>query len=200
MTKLELEMMRKDRVESRGFLTFLLKKGRMVEFSCIEHEKYAAGSPFVTQTVGRVLERFGVESSLINTKGIHWSNWRGWIWPFEPIKKDLYGRQLQLYRKQLYKSQLVIQFSVETTKKRAKAMSIAGGFLGVESSTLKLIGEEQSRIEVIEVGLDAVELAACLRKKVGHSFLVSLIPVNNGGSGNYHPIAPNCLCDIYGHG
>ncbi|KAJ0098299.1 hypothetical protein Patl1_22198 [Pistacia atlantica] len=79
-------------------------------------------------------------------------------------------------------------------------MSIAGGFLGVESSTLKLIGEEQSQIEVIGVGLDAVELAACLRKKVGQSFLVSLIPVNNGGSGNYHPTAPNCPCDIYGHG
>ncbi|KAJ0043936.1 hypothetical protein Pint_19240 [Pistacia integerrima] len=69
MTKLELEMMRKDRVESRGFLTFLLKKGRMVGLSFIEHEKYAAGSQFVTHTVGRVLERFGVESSLINTKG-----------------------------------------------------------------------------------------------------------------------------------
>ncbi|KAJ4718480.1 arogenate dehydrogenase [Melia azedarach] len=59
---------RSRRVEK--FLDIFAKEGcRMVEMSCLEHDKYAAGSQFVTHTMGRLLERFGVESSPINTKG-----------------------------------------------------------------------------------------------------------------------------------
>jgi prephenate dehydrogenase len=57
-----------DRVER--FLDVFAKEGcRMVEMSCAEHDRYAAGSQFVTHTVGRLLKRFGLETSPINTKG-----------------------------------------------------------------------------------------------------------------------------------
>ncbi|CAI6007316.1 unnamed protein product [Closterium sp. NIES-65] len=42
---------------------------RMVEMTCEEHDKYAAGTQFVTHTVGRVLGKLGLESTPINTKG-----------------------------------------------------------------------------------------------------------------------------------
>lgn len=41
----------------------------MVEMSCQEHDKLAAGSQFMTHTVGRVLDMLGLESTPINTKG-----------------------------------------------------------------------------------------------------------------------------------
>ena len=53
-----------------GFLDVFAREGcRMVEMSCVEHDKYAAESQFITHTMGRILERFGLESSSINTKG-----------------------------------------------------------------------------------------------------------------------------------
>lgn len=52
------------------FLDIFAKEGcRMVEMSCTDHDRYAAGTQFVTHTMGRVLEKFGLESSPINTKG-----------------------------------------------------------------------------------------------------------------------------------
>ncbi|CAI7767291.1 unnamed protein product [Closterium sp. NIES-53] len=42
---------------------------RMVEMTCEEHDKYAAGTQFITHTVGRVLGKLGLESTPINTKG-----------------------------------------------------------------------------------------------------------------------------------
>ncbi|KAJ6932398.1 hypothetical protein NC651_007977 [Populus alba x Populus x berolinensis] len=56
-----------DRVER--FLDVFAKGCRMVEMSCAEHDMYAAGSQLVTHTVGRLLKRFGLETSPINTKG-----------------------------------------------------------------------------------------------------------------------------------
>ncbi|XP_031250007.1 arogenate dehydrogenase 2, chloroplastic-like [Pistacia vera] len=112
------------------FLDIFAKEGRrMVKMSCIEHDKYAAGSKFVTHTMGRVLERFGVESSPVNTKVYEAllnlvKNTKGDVldlyyglfmynqnlleqlerldMAFESIKKDLFGRLLQVYRKQLF--------------------------------------------------------------------------------------------------
>ncbi|KAJ8533024.1 hypothetical protein K7X08_015913 [Anisodus acutangulus] len=37
--------------------------------SCFEHDKYAAGSQFITHTIGRVLQKLGPETTPINTKG-----------------------------------------------------------------------------------------------------------------------------------
>ncbi|XP_031097981.1 arogenate dehydrogenase 2, chloroplastic-like [Ipomoea triloba] len=59
---------RVSRVES--FLDIFDKEGcRMVEMSCAEHDKHAAGSQFMTHTVGRVLEKLQLETTPINTKG-----------------------------------------------------------------------------------------------------------------------------------
>ncbi|XP_012573499.1 arogenate dehydrogenase 1, chloroplastic-like [Cicer arietinum] len=52
------------------FLDVFGREGcRMVEMSCSDHDKYAAGSQFITHTVGRVLDMLMLESTPINTKG-----------------------------------------------------------------------------------------------------------------------------------
>ncbi|KAK6930451.1 Pyrroline-5-carboxylate reductase, catalytic, N-terminal [Dillenia turbinata] len=52
------------------FLQVFQSEGcRMVEMSCAEHDRNAAGSQFITHTVGRTLEKLGLESTPINTKG-----------------------------------------------------------------------------------------------------------------------------------
>ncbi|XP_016458725.1 arogenate dehydrogenase 2, chloroplastic [Nicotiana tabacum] len=52
------------------FINIFEKEGcRMVEMSCSEHDKYAAGSQFITHTIGRVLQKLGPETTPINTKG-----------------------------------------------------------------------------------------------------------------------------------
>ncbi|OAE26369.1 hypothetical protein AXG93_4324s1360 [Marchantia polymorpha subsp. ruderalis] len=51
-------------------LPLVYDKGcRMVEMTCEEHDVHAAGSQFITHTVGRVLGSLGLESTPINTKG-----------------------------------------------------------------------------------------------------------------------------------
>ncbi|XP_077251135.1 arogenate dehydrogenase 2, chloroplastic-like [Tasmannia lanceolata] len=42
---------------------------RMVEMSCEEHDRHAAGSQFITHTIGRILSQLELESTPINTKG-----------------------------------------------------------------------------------------------------------------------------------
>ncbi|KDO47415.1 hypothetical protein CISIN_1g044593mg, partial [Citrus sinensis] len=114
------------------FLDVFAKEGcRMVEMSCFDHDKYAAGSQFVTHTMGRVLERFGVESSPINTKGYETlldlvDNTKGDSFDlyyglfmynknsleqlqrlemaFESIKQQLFGQMFRVYRKELFGS------------------------------------------------------------------------------------------------
>eukprot|EP00897_Mesotaenium_endlicherianum_P007085 jgi/Mesen1/6404/ME000329S05570 len=52
------------------FLDVFAQEGcRMVEMSCEEHDRFAAGSQFLTHTVGRVLGQLELESTPINTKG-----------------------------------------------------------------------------------------------------------------------------------
>lgn len=52
------------------FLDVFAKEGcRMEEMSCAEHDKYAAGSQFITHTMGRILEKLRLETTPINTKG-----------------------------------------------------------------------------------------------------------------------------------
>lgn len=68
-----------DRVRVRGgkradiadrFLKMFQDEGcRMVEMTCEEHDRYAAGTQFVTHTVGRVLGKLQLESTPIDTKG-----------------------------------------------------------------------------------------------------------------------------------
>ncbi|PHT75498.1 Arogenate dehydrogenase 1, chloroplastic [Capsicum annuum] len=42
---------------------------RMVEMTCSEHYRCAAGSQFITHTMGRALEKLDLETTPINTKG-----------------------------------------------------------------------------------------------------------------------------------
>lgn len=52
------------------FLNIFEKEGcRMVRMSCEEHDRYAAGSQFITHTIGRILSHLNLESTPINTKG-----------------------------------------------------------------------------------------------------------------------------------
>ncbi|XP_022999295.1 arogenate dehydrogenase 1, chloroplastic-like [Cucurbita maxima] len=52
------------------FLSIFEREGcKMVEMSCADHDRYAAGSQFITHTVGRVLDMLMLESTPINTKG-----------------------------------------------------------------------------------------------------------------------------------
>lgn len=41
----------------------------MVEMTCSEHDMHAAGSQFITHTMGRILEKLQLETTPINTKG-----------------------------------------------------------------------------------------------------------------------------------
>ncbi|XVE71529.1 hypothetical protein DITRI_Ditri10aG0158000 [Diplodiscus trichospermus] len=53
-----------------SFLDVFAREGcRMVEMSCAEHDWHAAGSQFITHTMGRVLEKLRLESTPVNTKG-----------------------------------------------------------------------------------------------------------------------------------
>ncbi|XP_019183876.1 PREDICTED: arogenate dehydrogenase 2, chloroplastic-like [Ipomoea nil] len=52
------------------FLDIFSTEGcRMVEMKCSEHDRHAAGSQFITHTMGRVLEKLQLETTPINTKG-----------------------------------------------------------------------------------------------------------------------------------
>ena len=53
-----------------ALLTFFRSQGcRMVEMACEEHDRLAAGTQFLTHTVGRVLGGMGVEETVIDTRG-----------------------------------------------------------------------------------------------------------------------------------
>lgn len=42
---------------------------KMVEMSCVDHDKFAAESQFITHTLGRLLGMLNLQSTPINTKG-----------------------------------------------------------------------------------------------------------------------------------
>ncbi|KAG2606773.1 arogenate dehydrogenase 2, chloroplastic-like isoform X1 [Panicum virgatum] len=57
-------------VKCGQFLSIFEQEGcRMVEMSCAEHDRYAAGSQFITHTIGRVLSQLNLKTTPINTKG-----------------------------------------------------------------------------------------------------------------------------------
>ncbi|KAL3331867.1 hypothetical protein AABB24_032472 [Solanum stoloniferum] len=112
------------------FLDIFEKEGcRMVPMSCAEHDKHAAGSQFITHTMGRVLEKLGLETTPINTKGYEtllnlvdntssdsFDLYYGLFMynknameelerldlAFEALKKELFGHLHDLLRKQLF--------------------------------------------------------------------------------------------------
>ncbi|XP_052181331.1 arogenate dehydrogenase 2, chloroplastic-like [Diospyros lotus] len=112
------------------FLDVFATEGcRMVEMSCVEHDRYAAGSQFITHTMGRVLEKLKLETSPINTKGYEtllnlventasdsFDLYYGLFMynknaleqlerldlAFESLKKELFGHLHDVLRKQLF--------------------------------------------------------------------------------------------------
>ncbi|XP_068660566.1 arogenate dehydrogenase 2, chloroplastic-like [Aristolochia californica] len=115
------------------FLQIFAQEGcDMKEMTCEEHDRYAAGSQFITHTVGRMLGKLGLQSTPINTKGYESllklvENTRGDSYDlyyglflynlnaieelerleiaFEAVKKQLFGRLHDVLRKQLFKSE-----------------------------------------------------------------------------------------------
>ncbi|KAL0403848.1 UNVERIFIED_CONTAM: Arogenate dehydrogenase 2, chloroplastic [Sesamum radiatum] len=119
---------RLSRVEN--FLDIFKKEGcRMVEMTCAEHDKYAAGTQFITHTMGRILEKLQLDSTPINTKGYEtlldlvdntasdsFDLYYGLFMynknameqlerldlAFEALKKELFGHLHEILRKQLF--------------------------------------------------------------------------------------------------
>ncbi|PIN20296.1 Arogenate dehydrogenase (NADP(+)) [Handroanthus impetiginosus] len=113
-----------------NFLNIFKKEGcRMVEMTCADHDKYAAGSQFITHTMGRILEKLQLESTPINTKGYEtlldlventasdsFDLYYGLFMynenameqlerldlAFEALKKELFGHLHDVLRKQLF--------------------------------------------------------------------------------------------------
>lgn len=114
------------------FLEIFAREGcQMVEMTCAEHDKHAAGSQFITHTMGRILEKLGLESTPINTKGYEtllrlventagdsFDLYNGLFMynvnameqlerldlAFELLKKQLFGRLHGVLRKQLFEN------------------------------------------------------------------------------------------------
>ncbi|GJN38576.1 hypothetical protein PR202_gb27631 [Eleusine coracana subsp. coracana] len=90
------------------FLSIFEQEGcRMVEMSCAEHDRYAAGSQFITHTIGRVLSQLNLKSTPINTKGYETllqlteNTLDNLERAFEKVRQILYGRLHDLLRKQI---------------------------------------------------------------------------------------------------
>ncbi|KAK1424026.1 hypothetical protein QVD17_19337 [Tagetes erecta] len=73
------------------------------------------------------------------------------------------------------KQKIVVKVTMNSEKKSRKAMQIAVSISGVESASF--VGSEKDQIAVTGEGIDSVELTTLLRKKVGHTDLVSVGPV-----------------------
>ncbi|XP_075509844.1 arogenate dehydrogenase 2, chloroplastic-like [Primulina tabacum] len=113
-----------------NFLDIFKKEGcRMEEMSCSEHDKYAAGSQFITHTLGRILEKLNLEDTPINIRGYEtlldlvgntssdsFDLYYGLFMynenameqierldlAFEALKKELFGHIHEVLRKQLF--------------------------------------------------------------------------------------------------
>ncbi|KAE8682903.1 Arogenate dehydrogenase 1 [Hibiscus syriacus] len=113
-----------------SFLDIFAREGcQMVEMTCAEHDRHAAGSQFITHTMGRVLEKLELGSTPINTKGYETllklvENTSGdsfdlyyglfmynvnameqlerMDFAFESLKKQLFGRLHGVLRKELF--------------------------------------------------------------------------------------------------
>ncbi|XP_010244911.1 PREDICTED: arogenate dehydrogenase 2, chloroplastic-like [Nelumbo nucifera] len=123
------------------FLNIFAQEGCvMIEMCCIEHDKYAAGSQFITHTIGRALGKFGLETTPINTKGYDTllnlvENTEGDSFDlyyglfmynknaleqlerlslaFESLKKQLFGHLHDVLRKQLFEDTEGLDLSEE---------------------------------------------------------------------------------------
>ncbi|PON68558.1 Prephenate dehydrogenase/arogenate dehydrogenase [Parasponia andersonii] len=145
------------------FLDIFAREGcQMVEMTCAEHDRHAAGSQFITHTMGRVLEKLGLESTPINTKGYETllnlvENTAGDSFElyyglfmynvnameqlerldlaFESLKKQLFGRLHGVLRKQLFENAKESEVLLEKPK---LMLSENGTILASSSETLNV--------------------------------------------------------------
>lgn len=139
--RIRMDDRRKSRCDT--FLDIFAREGcSMVEMSCAEHDRHAAGSQFITHTVGRILEKLSLESTPVDTKGYETllklvENTAGdsfdlyyglflynpnameqlerFHLAFESLKKQLFGRQHYLLHKQLFGNDKDTQIMLEPT-------------------------------------------------------------------------------------
>ncbi|GMJ07538.1 hypothetical protein like AT5G34930 [Hibiscus trionum] len=133
------------------FLDIFAREGcQMVEMTCAEHDRHAAGSQFITHTMGRVLEKLQLDSTPINTKGYETllklvENTSGdsfdlyyglfmynvnameqlerMDFAFESLKKQLFGRLHGVLRKELFENSEKLKVLQEKSVKQNGALS-----------------------------------------------------------------------------
>ncbi|VFQ83423.1 unnamed protein product [Cuscuta campestris] len=158
-------------LRAERFLDIFAREGcRMVEMSCAEHDRHAAGSQFITHTMGRVLEKLGLEATPINTKGYEtlldlvkntasdsFDLYYGLFmynknameqmerldFAFESLKKELFGHLHDKLRKQLFR-----KAEEETGERVVLSKLPKNGFYALPSSMGKTeeTGERASRL------------------------------------------------------
>ncbi|KAJ0873837.1 hypothetical protein HanPSC8_Chr11g0457061 [Helianthus annuus] len=70
------------------------------------------------------------------------------------------------------KQKIVMKVTMTNEKKTRKAFKIAAAVRGVDS--VAFVGPDKEQIAVIGEGIDSVELTRSLRKRIGHTELVSV--------------------------
>ncbi|XP_043693220.1 disease resistance protein Pik-1-like, partial [Telopea speciosissima] len=70
------------------------------------------------------------------------------------------------------KQKVVMKVEMSCQKCRTKVLKIAASSVGVEE--VKLEGDEKDKVVVIGENVDSIRLAKCLRKKVGHTQILTL--------------------------
>ncbi|XP_054776340.1 heavy metal-associated isoprenylated plant protein 47-like [Prosopis cineraria] len=73
------------------------------------------------------------------------------------------------------KQKISMKVQMYCQKCRAKALTVAAGTNGVDFVGLE--GEERDKVVVVGNGVDVAKLASCMRKKVGHTVLISVSEV-----------------------
>ncbi|KAL6226253.1 hypothetical protein ACLB2K_000216 [Fragaria x ananassa] len=144
------------------FLNIFAQEGcRMVEMSCEEHDKHAAGSQFITHTMGRILEKLGLESTPVNTKGYKTllnlvENTAGDSFDlyyglfmynanameqlkrldnaFEALKKQLFGRLHGVSRKQIFENEDDSQHLLPTPSENESASTSSLEALNIQNN------------------------------------------------------------------
>ncbi|TXG68275.1 hypothetical protein EZV62_003210 [Acer yangbiense] len=97
------------------------------------------------------------------------------------------------HQKNTCKTEVVIKVPVHSQKCRSKAMQIAVGASGVESSAF-LKGDDKDQIEVTRDGIDEAKLTKLLKRNLGMRFWkVSVLPrATVGVLGTLTTAAPSC--------
>ncbi|KAK1276549.1 hypothetical protein QJS04_geneDACA000853 [Acorus gramineus] len=145
-------------VKCSQFLSVFENEGcRMVEMSCEEHDRHAAGSQFITHTIGRILSHLDLESTPINTKGyetllqltentvsdsfdlyygLFMYNIENLDRAFETVKQKLFGRLHDILRKQIVE-RVPMQGIPSTNMRESKSKATTSPYFLPSSDKMK---------------------------------------------------------------